>query len=248
MKTKIQKIYRAVYKSIYNNDSLNKFKAVMFNEISRAYPTSTKSEKYEMYRAALQLRTKGDTRNSLEQIVKSENKIIRNDGVRARHSSLKEQLQDGRDKTVPTIFYLCSRHANPAKEHEFWEGKLYVDRFWRRTVQGLYPDEVIKKIERFIKSEHIHTVQWVTGFPVYLITRPYCRHFFIDIPTDEVLGEDLKQIKKNHPESVMWYRLLKEEERGKRFQDKRKLVSRALASLPKNDHTENWNKYTKRVN
>lgn len=249
MKTKIQKIYKTVYRSVYNNDSLNKFKTVMFNEINSAYPSATKGEKYEMYRAALQLRSSGDTRKNLEQVIKSENKIQRNQGVRARISSLKNELQDGRDKIDPTIFYLCSHHANPAQDHEFWEGKLYVDRFWRNTVQGIYPEDKIKQIEKFIKSEHIHTVQWVTGFPVYMVSRPYCKHFFIAVPTTEVLGEDLRQIKKNHPESVMWYRLLKEEERGKRFQDKRNLVGRALASLPKNEHTENWSKYTtKRVN
>lgn len=250
MKTKIQKLYRTVYKSVYNNDSLSKFKTILFKEINRAYPEATNREKYEMYRATLQLRKTGDTRKNLEQLVKSENKILRNEGIRARTSSLKQELKDNRSMEEPNIFYLCSHHANPAQDHEFWEGKLYVDRFWRSTVQGVYPDELVKKIEKFIKAEDIKSVQWVTGFPVYMVTRPYCRHYFTPVPTTEVLGTDLKDIKKNHPESVMWFRLLKEEERGKRFQDKRNTVTRALASLPQNEYTENWNgskPYTKRA-
>ena len=249
MKTKISKIYKEVYKSVYFGDNLNKFKSRVSVKINELYPSATKREKYEMYKACLQLRNSGDTRRNLEQIIKSENVIRRNEGTRARVSSLKLQMEDSRSLEEPIIFYLASHHANPAQDHEFWEGKLYVDRFWRNTVHATYPGELIKKIERFIKSNDIKTVQWVTGFPVYFITRPYCKHFFIPVPTQEVLSEEIKQIKKNHPESTMWYRLLKEEERGKRFQEKRELVGRALTSLPKNELTQNWIGYTmKRVN
>ena len=195
MKTKIQKLYRTVYKSVYNNDSLSKFKTILFKEINRAYPEATNREKYEMYRATLQLRKTGDTRKNLEQLVKSENKILRNEGIRARVSSLKQELKDNRSMEEPNIFYLCSHHANPAQDHEFWEGKLYVDRFWKSTVQGVYPDELVKKIEKFIKAEDIKSVQWVTGEPVYLITRCYCKHFFIPIKTEEVLNFSIKEIK-----------------------------------------------------
>lgn len=246
MKTKIQKIYRTVYKSVYNNDSLNKFKTILFNEINSSYPNATNKEKYQMYRAALQLRNQGDTRKNLEQIIKSENLIQRNQSTRAKISELKEQVKNSREQDEPIIFYLCSHHANPAKDHEFWEGKIYVDRFWRRAVQGVYPESKIKQIEDYIKSEHIYTIQWVTGFPVYMITRPYCKHFFVPVPTREVLSSDVSQIKKNHPESTMWYRLLKEEERGKRFQEKRGLVSRAISGMPTNDKTDQWVGYTKK--
>lgn len=240
MKTKIQKIYRAVYKSIAKKDSLKNFKAILVKTINEAYPCSTNKEKLAMYRSALELRRTGDTRKNLEGIIKSENYIIRSQGIRAKQEALKNQIQESREAEEPVIFYLCSHHANPAKDHEFWEAKIYVDKFWRRTVQDVYPTETVKAIEKYIRDNGIYTVQYITGDPVYLITRPYCRHYFIPVLTSEVLGSDLKTIKKNHPEGIMWYRHLNDNERELRFQKKRALVSRTLASLPVTDSTEQW--------
>lgn len=242
MKTKIQKIYRTVYKSILNEDSLKKFKAVLVKEINECYPRATASEKLTMYRSALELRKKGDTRANLERVIKAENLIQRNEGIRARVEDTKTQMKENRDKPEPVIFYLCSHHANPAEDHAFWEGKLYVDRFWRRTVQDVYTPEQMKVIEKYIKENHLYTIQWVMGEPVYMQTRPYCRHFFISVPTQDVLGNNLKDIRRKHPESVMWYRGLDPKDREKRFQDKRRLVGRAIANVQKeqNKKAETW--------
>lgn len=233
MKTKIQKIYRTVYNSIANGDSLKKFRAILVREINECYPRATPSEKLSMYKSALKLRNTGDKRENLERIIKAENLILRNEDARARMSGLKEQVKENREKPEPVIFYLCSHHANPAEDHEFWEAKIYVDRFWRITVQGIYSDEQIKKIETYIKDNGIYTVQWVTGFPVYLLSRPYCRHYMIPVQTSEVLGNSLKDIRKNHPEGVMWYRALDPKDREKRFQDKRRLVGTVMRETNK---------------
>lgn len=233
MKTKIQKIYRTVYNSIANGDSLKKFRAILVREINECYPRATPKEKFSMYKSALELRNSGDNRKNLERVIKAENLIQRNEGVRARMSGLKEQVKNNREQNVPVIFYLCSHHAHPAEDHAFWEAKLYVDRFWRRTVQGIYDENQIKVIEKFIKEQDIHTVQWVTGFPVYMVSRPYCRHFFIPVQTSEALGSSLKDIRKNHPEGIMWYRSLDPKDREKRFQDKRRLVGTVMKSANK---------------
>ena len=45
------------------------------------------------------------------------------------------------------------------------------------------------------------SVQDVCGSPVYLITRPYCKHFLISLDTDEVLENGLKKIQRDHPEA-----------------------------------------------
>ena len=244
MKTKIQKIYREVYKSIERGDSLNKFKAVLSKTVQACYPEATQREKAVMYRSALQLRRDGDTRRSLEQVIKAENYIQKREQSRAKMTHLKEQVKESRDKPEPVIFYLCSHHANPAEDHKDWEGRIYIDRFWRSTVQGVYPESVMKQVESYVKDNDVRSVQWVTGEPVYMITRPYCRHFFIPVPTSEVLEGSVAELQKSHPESKMWYRKLDPRQKEARFQDKRKLVARAMGDA----EIEGWTGYAHKRN
>lgn len=242
MKTKIQKIYKAVYNSIKNEDNLNKFKVVLARTVQQCYPEATRREKAAMYRSALQLRNRGDTRRNLEQIIKSENLIQRNGATRAKMKNLKTQVKESRERPEPVIFYLCSHHANPAEDHRDWEGKIYVDRFWLSTVQDVYDDSVIREVKRYIRDNDIRTIQWVTGEPVYLISRCHCRHFMIPLQTTEVLESSLKDIRKKHPEGVMWFRTLKDSEREQRFQKKRIIVSRAIENT--DEILEKWGKST----
>ena len=231
MKTKIQKIYKAVYNSIKNEDNLNKFKVVLARTVQQCYPEATRREKAAMYRSALQLRNRGDTRRNLEQIIKSENLIQRNGATRAKMKNLKTQVKESRERPEPVIFYLCSHHANPAEDHKDWEGRIYVDRFWLSTVQDVYDDSAIRAVKRYIRDNDVRTIQWVTGEPVYLVSRCYCKHYFIPLNTSEVLNNSLKEVRKKHPEGIMKFRLLDPSEREKRFQSKRILVSRAIENI-----------------
>ena len=36
-----------------------------------------------------------------------------------------------------TILFLCSKHNNCADDHKNYQGKIYIDRFWRQKVSGL---------------------------------------------------------------------------------------------------------------
>lgn len=82
----------------------------------------------------------------------------------------------------PLIFYLCSRHSNCAEDHKDYEGRLYYDRFWRTKYKN-QPEWLIKKIEKFINDNHLLAVQYISTAPVWLTTRPYCKHFFTRIDT-----------------------------------------------------------------
>lgn len=197
-----------------------------------------------MYKSALELRKSGDNRKNLERIIKSENLIQRNEGVRARMSGLKEQVKNNREQTVPVIFYLCSHHAHPAEDHKDYENKIYVDRYWYNTVKEVYDEGTIKKVRQYIKANNVMTVQEVMGPPVYLISRCYCRHFMIPLQTTEVLDYSLKTVRKNHPEGIMWFKPLKDSEREQRFQKKRLIVSRAINTLDSNVKTEQWSEST----
>lgn len=121
-------------------------------------------------------------------------KILEHSNSRKRRNDLRAGMRGHR--AGQGVFYLCSWHINPAEDHKDWQGRIYVDRFWRNILQGDVAR--LKAVEAYIRNRNIKTVQWVTGAPVYMITRPYCRHFFTGLDTDEVLGASLKKIKKLH--------------------------------------------------
>lgn len=69
--------------------------------------------------------------------------------------------------------FRCSSHPDCAPDHADYQGKVYVlDKY-----KGEYPG--------------YQTVEWVTGAPVYLTTRPNCRHILTPIngPDDDAQPE-----------------------------------------------------------
>jgi len=83
------------------------------------------------------------------------------------------------------IFYVASSHKDSAKDHAPWQGKIYVDRYWHNY-------DTDGKLGEYIRENGIKTVQWVTGAPVWFITRPNCRHYFTNYSIDEILEGKFK--------------------------------------------------------
>lgn len=125
------------------------------------------------------------TLGKIERRTSSRNQMkdIRDTIARARHA---DELAIGR---LPMIFYACSAHSKPAKDHADYQGKIYVDRYWRKYCAGTVPEWMIMAVEEFIQKNEIITVQKVMGPPVWLGTRSYCRHVFIPVNTLSVLTE-----------------------------------------------------------
>ena len=91
----------------------------------------------------------------------------------------KENRKSGR------IFYVASSHADSAKDHAPYQGKIYVDRFWHNY-------DTDGSLGEYIRRNGIRTVQWVTGKPVWFITRPNCRHYFTTYTVEQILGNQYK--------------------------------------------------------
>jgi hypothetical protein len=72
-----------------------------------------------------------------------------------------------------------------AEDHLPYQGKLYYDRFWRRYVTD---PEARKTVLEIIKARGLRSMQWVINRPVWLITRPNCRHFFRQISIADAIG------------------------------------------------------------
>lgn len=80
------------------------------------------------------------------------------------------------------IFYLCSSHDDCAEDHLKYQGKLYIDENWRDYAKD------VKAVSKYVNAHKIKQYQWVMGSPVWLLTRPHCRHYMQPLSESEVLG------------------------------------------------------------
>ena len=83
-------------------------------------------------------------------------------------------------------FYLASSHNDCAADHKDWQGRLYVDE--------KAPQEVID----YAKKRGLYTLQWVLGSPVWFVTRPNCRHYFVSLNKKQVKGKTDEKLKKRY--------------------------------------------------
>lgn len=113
------------------------------------------------------------------------NKIVNAEENVLKSEYLTNMINDARESGQ--IFYLCSKHGDSAKDHVNWQGKIYVDEKW-----DWYNKD--RGVLEFLNDHRIPTIQWVIGEPVYMVTRPNCRHFFKPIPVSDVLKNDAKEL------------------------------------------------------
>lgn len=126
-------------------------------------------------------------RGELARLEKTKNEVADIHEHRAKHDSLRNLLGSG-------VFYLCSEHKNPAKDHAKYQGKIYVSEDWKSRCD----DSDRARIEAYIKNKGIMTVESVVWQSPWLCTRKNCKHYLIEVPTDEVLSASAKSLVKRH--------------------------------------------------
>lgn len=82
------------------------------------------------------------------------------------------------------IFYIAAYFGDCAIDHVGYQGKIYYD----ANYESIAPKELHDEIKAYIDSNKLMSVQEVKAGPVYLTTRPNCRHYFQYISIDEVLA------------------------------------------------------------
>ena len=195
--TIIKMIYQAVQDKTPETVILKKIRGMIQNT-----PSFNIREKAALYNvikrtADLMYIQNGNLYNGqIKQYVTGLGKVEEHKDARQRKLKLAVQLRVNR--VEKGVFYMSSMHSNPAKNHSRYQGAIYVDRFWRNTLEG--DEEMKKKVAAYIRNHDTMTVQEVCGTPVYFITRPYCKHFFVELNTEEVLGASAAKIQKSHPE------------------------------------------------
>lgn len=169
-------------------------------ELVNSYSGLNRNERYWLYDEILGLARKcksaGDNwqevlgmRSSFDSVLRVSRKVKRDSELRAKKQAAYLAMH-----TEGIVFFLCSSHPNPADDHKDYEGKLYVDRFWRSKVKG----RDYYAVNSYVKNHNIMTIQEVMGEPVWLSTRPYCRHYFIALDTGTVLHNSRNKLVKEY--------------------------------------------------
>lgn len=95
----------------------------------------------------------------------------------------KAQTEAGRNAGL--IFWLVSSFGDSAKDHVDYQGKIYIDRDWESMVD----EETRKQVQDYISANGTMIKQDVEEGEPYLTTRPNCRHRWMPMNTEEVLGD-----------------------------------------------------------
>lgn len=193
-KSFVRNSYSLLAYHLKKDTTLNHFSTVVRNLVN-SYSDINRNERYKLYRIVLDLyrkmRRSDDALIDLErdynyvEVVRAARKVMRNRDLRKKQRAIRTELN-----STDNVFFVCSKHRKPAEDHKDYQGKIYVDRFWRTKL-----DETMqKKVEAYIKNHNVLTVQYIMGEPVYMTTRPYCKHYFIPVPTSTVLSTSYKKV------------------------------------------------------
>lgn len=199
----MKKSFSSMCRALLEDLPLNQFSDIM-RGIVNSYSDLNRNEKYQLYlacynvyRAAKHRIKSGDwqeylaLRKTYDEILRVARRVMRNVDLKKKRQQVK-QILDAHSND--TIFYVCSKHNKPAPDHAEFQGKIYVDRFWREKVEI----HMYRAVEAYIKNHQIVTVQKIMGAPVYMTTRPYCKHYFIPVDTYEVLHSSVNRIVEQH--------------------------------------------------
>ena len=113
---------------------------------------------------------------------------------RMKTSELENLLKDSYSRASYSPFFLASAHPHPAKDHAAYEAKYYFDENWRNYAA----EDDVYKIESYIRNHKLKTIQWVTGDGIWFSLRKNCKHFFTNVPLNEVLHSSVKKALKKH--------------------------------------------------
>lgn len=111
-----------------------------------------------------------------------------------KESGAEEAINKARSQPVPAPFWIVSWHGDCAEDHEAWQGRLYFDSAWKSFV----PQGERESVEAVIRSRGMKSIQWAMGRPVWMITRPNCRHYAEPVSADEAMKKTDSEILESH--------------------------------------------------
>lgn len=183
------KYYRIIYKGCVNKQSLHYIHRQLLEQTINRREVN-KSLLAHALKISKLAKTKMDADGSavvvlLLKMFDISNKIINHynsvNAEKEKDRILRIFVDDNRAKRK--YFYLASSHNDCATDHKNWQGRLYVDES--------APSECIE----WGRVHELYTMQWVIDAPVWFITRPNCRHYFVCLDFEEVKNNSLDYLK-----------------------------------------------------
>ena len=113
--------------------------------------------------------------------------------VRTTLQQVGNEMQEQAGRNAGLIFWICSSHGDCANDHADFQGKVYIDEDWASMVGQKDYDRVYD----YIIANRIQTKQDIENEEPYLCTRPNCRHYFMPVSIEEVLGNSTKELLKD---------------------------------------------------
>ena len=88
------------------------------------------------------------------------------------------------NRITGVVFYIVNSFNDCADDHKDYQGKVYYDERWKSFNLN---EEIKDRIETFISSNRLLSIQEVRNKDPYLTTRPNCRHTFNALSVDQAL-------------------------------------------------------------
>lgn len=196
-----------------------------------------KTEKFALYKHFKQLARIDDPKywaldGTIATTVKVMNQAERSQVMRDKKKTILETLKNNRSQRIPVIFYICSYHEKCADGHEDYQGKIYVDRYWKSAIEQYHELKwLIPAVTDYIKLHNTKTVQDVTHGEPYLVTRPYCKHFFTPLGIWQVLTSTLSEVKLDNPGVVAGVGGMSQKQYKKEYYQLREAIRKGLGNI-----------------
>lgn len=204
-KSLVKQAFIYINRALENGYCLNRVRRELRELINKAKGLK-RNEKYAIWNAVyIELRAAKKSpdwekhismRKTYDNILRPIRKAYNNKKLRDKKAMTRASLDN-----TEHVFYLCSIHQKCRELHKDYQGKIYVDRFWRTKLSGVKYYAVLS----YIKNKKIATVQDVMKNPIWLTTAINCRHYFIPLDTDTVLHSSVKKIAEAYYKRIKKY-------------------------------------------
>lgn len=201
VKTTLKSLTRALDQKMSVNSFSREYRSLL-----NSYAGMNRTEKYMIWREVYSVYRANKNNKEWEKIVSQRKtydrilmpirKVDKSMKLRNRKNAIKNMLNDPEG-----IFYMCSVHQNCRDLHKEYQGKVFVDRFWRTKVTG----DLYYSVLSYIKNRGVKTVQEAMKEPIWLTTAVNCKHYFIPLNTTAVLTTSPKKLKEKYYRSVKKY-------------------------------------------
>ncbi len=182
-KDSVKKIHKALYDATINTKPqyADKFVLGMFIKFSNKAKKVQADGSGLLAVALLDLFTKQKMNDKAKKLINYE---VTKEAEKQKDVVIQDFIKDSRSQGK--YFYLASSHNDCAKDHLAYQGKMYVD--------NKAPEDIIE----YARQHNMKTLQWVMVEPVWFITRPNCRHYFVSLSIQDIERKSLKKLRRKY--------------------------------------------------